>query len=199
MTWKSRLIIYPMLALILLLCYQLAMSWIKGQEWSPWISAYRPLQSHQRPAKALSPPKAASPITREIQGFIEPPSASQPNPQFTIGRWEIPDCPPQGVVVEVKATEDGKPYATYEPIKMGFVEIGKLRELSVYVEKGWELQEGLSNSLEVGAEYRHDLFRVGPVWLQGGGRAGWEKITLPNGLQVQGAKVAINARLAWRF
>jgi hypothetical protein len=197
-TWKPKLIIYSLVAFALLLLYQLAMSWIKGIEYSPWQSVYRPRRI-SRPLEASNPPRGSQASTRPVQGFTPPPSKKDPNPQFTIGRWKIEDCPPGGVVVEVRADEHGVPSATSTPLAVWPLEIGKLRELSFYVDKGWTLSDQLTSSTEMGIEYRHDLFRTGPLWWQGGAKAAYEEVVMPDGEKVRGGKVGINVRVAVRF
>lgn len=193
----TRIAVYGLLALVLLLTYQLALSWIQGIARNPWQSISR------RPAtrailKPDPPPKGTTPSTREVKGFTAPPSAPGGQSTFTLGTWDIPYCPPRGVKVTVTADEQGNVTAVSEGKPDRFLELGRLRELSLYGSKEWELNGELSQGWEIGLEYRHDLLRTGPLWTQLGSKIGYEHTQIGNEVQ-NGVKVEVNARIAVRF
>lgn len=156
------------------------------------------------PRRALeprSPPKGSQASTRVAKGFIPPPDTKegQSKPEFTLGTWEIEYCPPQGVTFNVTLDEEGNPHATVQDNPIQIIGVGRIRELGLYMDMGWELSDELVTDREMGLYYRHDLGFTGPVHWGLEGKAGYHEVTFPDGDKLRGAKVTVSGKVGWRF
>lgn len=185
--------------LLMIIGVQTFRLWLGGIESSPVQSMYR----RKPPAasvKASPPPRGSEPSTRPVKGHTPPPSAKEPAPAFTIGRWELENLPCNRDVTFTVTTDDaGNPIGTMDIQDDGIAELGYLRELSFYYTRALSLSDQIEWSQEVGIEYNHDLFRIGPAWVSGRVSAGWEQVNLPNGERIKGAKVVASAKVGVRF
>lgn len=189
-------IIVTLLAIVGVQTFRL---WLGGVESSPIQSMYR----RKPPAatvKPLDPPKGGEPGVREVRGYTPPPSPKDPSPSFTIGRWELENIPcNRDATFAVTVDEGGNPVGTMDIQNDGFAELGYMRELSLYYTRTIALSNQINWGQEVGIEYNHDLFRIGPAWVSGRLSAGWEQVNLPAGERVQGAKVLASVKVGVRF
>lgn len=198
---KRYLTLTIIVTLLGIIGYQQIRSWLRGIEHSPIQSVYRNKPA-KRPAKPLNPPKGSVASIRPVQGFVAPSSdpSGQSSGQFTIGRWELENIPcNRDVIVEVTANEAGVPAMTYEIQKDGLAELGYLRELALFYSRSIELSDQMTSAQEIGLEYSHDLFRVGPAWVSGRGSIGYEQVEMPDGSKLSGVKATVTAKVGVRF
>lgn len=196
---KRIIILTIIVTLLLIVGVQTFRLWLGGIEQSPVQSMYRRKPPAAR-VKALDPPRGAEPGTRVIKGYTPPPSPSQPTPAFTIGRWELENIPcNRDVTFTVTDDGSGNPVGTMEIQKDGLSELGYLRELSLYYSRSLSLADQIEWAQEIGIEYNHDLFRLGPAWVSGRLSAGWEQVNLPTGERIRGGKVMASAKVGVRF
>lgn len=194
---------YSILSLIAILLgiigYQAVRNWVTGIEHSQVGSGYR-RKPTRMPAKPLDPPKGSQPMAKEIQGFLPPLSEDNPQPQFTIGRWELVDIPcNRDVTISVTADEQGQPAMSYEVEGDGAIEIGYDTLFYGYYAREWQVDKEFSMGQEVGIGIDHDLFRLGPLWVRGNAELGYEKVRLSNGAELNGVKVVTKAKIGVKW
>ncbi len=195
---KYRVPLYAAIALLLWMAFQWTLLYIKGVSYPTTQSIYHP-QRTTLTAKPLKPPKGSVPLIQQVKGFKTPPSALDPTPKFTIGRWDIPNCPPQGVTISVTADERGVPEATYMVKPAGFFDIGRTREAGLYGNYGLESSTNTSTYWVAGVYYRQDIGRIGSAWLSVVGEAGYKEVTFPDGGKLKGAEAKVGLKIGVRF
>lgn len=168
---KTKILSYVLIAFALFIIYQQVHIWIEGIGSSPLVSVFRydpPLKKlrelklkkgeEKQPVKGTI--NVIVPKTVNAQDAVD---KAQPGTLFTIGRWEVDEICRKGGVLEIKwDPTTGDTSASYDAPPTRTFELGRLRELGVWVGLAYST-EGLK-SPAIDLEYRHDLFRVGPMW-----------------------------------
>lgn len=179
---KAKLIKYGLIALVMFLAYQQVKIYIDGIANSPLVSVFR----YDPPLKKLREMKLKKgESVQAVQGTINvivPKNVNaqqqvqeHPDKPFTIGRWEFDEACRKGGVIEVNWTPGtGDATLTYDAPPTRTFELGRLRELGLWVGLGWQSQ-GLKTQ-SVALEYRHDLLRIGPAWTALRAGIEWERV-----------------------